>query len=191
MRRVSQTSLRKTRSHELMMRLAGPSATVFSINSDEARPDVASEYCNSSGRLCPTISIWTWAVPSWSMPSCTAAAWERSSMRPFAYGPRSVMRTWRSAVREVHHPYDAAKLGIVRCAAVSASMSNISPLAACLPWEPLAIPGGHATVLDPDVKLGLPFWSPGTCAQQHTGNSKGEKYRPIRSRSIVCHRQHL
>src|SRR5215218_7155328 len=70
------------------------------------------------------------------MPTASAAAFERSMTRPWAYGPRSLMRTTtdlpvRSLVTRTLVPN-----GRVLCAAVRALVLNRSPLAVFLPWKP-------------------------------------------------------
>src|SRR3954451_12711314 len=70
------------------------------------------------------------------MPTASAAAFERSMTRPWAYGPRSLMRTTtdlpvRSFVTRTRDPN-----GRVLWAAVRALVLNRSPLAVRFPWKP-------------------------------------------------------
>jgi hypothetical protein len=57
--------------------------------------------------------------------------------------------------------------------------------------ELFAIPGGDATIFDSDVKFGISLGNPRAAPQQHSGKREGTKHGLIRSRSLVCHRQHL
>src|SRR3954464_5831492 len=70
------------------------------------------------------------------MPTVSAAAFDRSMTRPWAYGPRSLMRTTtdlpvRSFVTRI-----LGSTGRVLWAAVRAWELNRSPLAVWLPWKP-------------------------------------------------------
>src|SRR5215212_9121271 len=70
------------------------------------------------------------------MPTVSAAAFERSMTRPWAYGPRSLIRTTtdlpvRSLVTRTLVPN-----GRVLWAAVRSWVLKVSPFAVHLPWKP-------------------------------------------------------
>src|SRR3954454_9267111 len=70
------------------------------------------------------------------MPTASAAAFERSMTRPWAYGPRSLMRTTTELPVCSFVTRSWVPNGSVLCAAVRAFVLNRSPLAVRLPWKP-------------------------------------------------------
>src|SRR3954452_9225105 len=70
------------------------------------------------------------------MPTASAAAFERSMTRPWAYGPRSLMRTTTERPVRSLVTRTLAPNGSVLWAAVRSLVLNRSPLAVRLPWKP-------------------------------------------------------
>src|SRR5262249_15060821 len=94
------------------------------------------------------------------------------------------------AVCKIDDPYDAAKRhgpvgGGQRVHIENFTVGRLSAM------KLLAVPGSYPAVLYPRVKLSLSFWNPGTGARQHSRKQKGIEQCLIRSRSMVCHFQHL
>src|SRR3954470_18077733 len=70
------------------------------------------------------------------MPTASAAAFERSMTRLWAYGPRSLIRTTTDLPVRSLVTWTLVPTGKVLCAAVRARVLNRSPLAVFLPWKP-------------------------------------------------------
>src|SRR5690606_4127499 len=84
----------------------------------------------------PHYSAWitTGATPARIRPMRSAAARLRSITRPGVNGPRSLMRTTTERPVAGYSTRTRVPKGSVLCAAVSACMSNGSPLAVRRPW---------------------------------------------------------
>src|SRR3954454_24248106 len=70
------------------------------------------------------------------MPTVSAAAFERSITRPWAYGPRSLMRTTTDLPVRSFVTRTLVPNGSVLWAAVGAWVLKVSPFAVRLPWKP-------------------------------------------------------
>src|SRR4051812_6000155 len=70
------------------------------------------------------------------MPTVSAAAFERSITRPWAYGPRSLMRTTTDLPVRSLMTRTLVPNGSVLWAAVRAWVLKVSPFAVRLPWKP-------------------------------------------------------
>src|SRR3954454_10093218 len=76
----------------------------------------------------------TFSVPA--MPTASAAAFERSITRPWAYGPRSLMRTTTDFPLCSLVTLTLVPNGRVLWAAVRSLVLKVSPIAVRLSWKP-------------------------------------------------------
>src|ERR1044071_10108166 len=80
-----------------------------------------------------TTSTFTGTIPGRIISNCSAAAWDKSMIRPQMNGPRSLIRTTTDRLLERFVTLTLEPNGSDRCAAVNLYISKISPFAVFLP----------------------------------------------------------